>query len=234
MTLSKRAEHLTELMDDPECDPVKLRRTLERFKYVNRIVAGWASIYRSRIRPEFAAAQGPVRLLDIGCGAGDVLRRMVFMARRDGFSIEGIGIDPDTRALEVARAAKPVDGVSYQLATSTRLAAAGERFDAVISNHLLHHLDTGSLAQVIRDTEQLTTRIAVHSDIERGWTAYGLYAAGILPLAPGTFLRTDGLLSIRRSFTAEELESAVPRGWRIHRGGPFRLLAVLRRGGETS
>lgn len=234
MTLSSRAEHLRELMDDPECDPRKLRRTLERFKYVNRLVSGWAGVYRSRIRPELATAPGPVRLLDIGCGAGDVLRQLVQMTRKDGFSVEGVGIDPDARALAVAREARRVDGVSYRQTTSTRLAAEGERFDAVISNHLLHHLDARSLERVMQDSERLAVGIVVHSDIARSRMAFCLYSGGILPLAPGSFLFTDGLRSIRRSFTRGELTSLVPKRWSVERGGPFRLLAVRRSSGTSS
>ncbi|WP_293694191.1 methyltransferase domain-containing protein [uncultured Agrococcus sp.] len=234
MTLSSRAEHLRELMDDPECDPAKLRRTLVRFKYVNRLVSGWAAVYRSRIRPALAAAPGPVRMLDIGCGAGDVLRHLVQMARRDGFDVEGVGIDPDARALAVAREARCVDGVSYRQTTSARLAAEDERFDAVISNHLLHHLDAKSLERVMQDSERLAAGIAVHSDIARSRMAYCLYSGGILPLAPGSFLFTDGLRSIRRSFTSDELASVVPNGWKVERGGAFRLFAVRRSPGNSS
>ena len=65
-------------------------------------------------------------------------------------------------------------------------------------------------------------------DIARGRLAYGLYAVGITPLAPGTFLRTDGLRSIRRSFTPAELRAAlaaVPGRWTVSTPAPFRVLA---------
>ena len=45
--LSRRDAGLRELMDDPACDPVRLRRTLERFGTVNRLVSGWAATYRT-------------------------------------------------------------------------------------------------------------------------------------------------------------------------------------------
>ena len=68
----------------------------------------------------------------------------------------------------------------------------------------------------------------LHGDIARGRLAYGLYAVGITPLAPGTFLRTDGLRSIRRSFTPAELRAAlaaVPGRWTVSTPAPFRVLA---------
>ena len=75
------------------------------------------------------------------------------------------------------------------------------------------------------DSRALTNGIALHADIARGRMAYGLYAVGITPFAPGTFLRTDGLRSIRRSYRPAELAAALP-GWRITSPAPFRLVAA--------
>lgn len=225
MNLDRRDESLVELMDDPDCDPVALRRTLARFAVINRLVSGWGRVYSREVRPALIAGGGRGRLLDIGCGAGDVLRRLVARARSDGFTVEALGIDPDERCLAVARAAASVSGVSYQAAFSGDLVAGGERFDIVVSNHLLHHLDAGQLQAVAADSAALAERVALHSDIARGRGAYAAYAVGITPLAPGSFLRTDGLRSIRRSHTAGELGAALPAGWTVDEPVPFRLLA---------
>lgn len=225
-TLATRAADLREIMDDPDCDPERLRRTLERFTLVNRLVAAWGTVYRTRVRPALAATPGPVRLLDIGCGGGDVLRGLVSRARADGFDVSGVGIDPDDRSLAVARAAPPLRGVEYRLIDSTRLADSDERFDVVLSSHVMHHLTPAELRTVLEDSERLATRLALHSDIARSRLAYAAYAVGITPLAPGSFLRTDGLRSIRRSWTRDELSELTPDGWRVERPAPFRLLAV--------
>lgn len=234
MNLSVRDSALAELMDDPACDPVRLRRTHDRFRAVNRAVACWGSVYRTLLRPELAAAGRPVRILDIGCGSGDVLRRLVRLAERDGFEVSGVGIDPDPRALEAARDGGAGRSIDFRTARSSDLVAAGERFDVVVSNHLLHHLDAASLAAVIADSEVLAERISAHSDIARGRIAYSAFAVAALPLAPGSFIRVDGLRSIRRSYTAAELTAALPPGWTVERPGRFRLLAVRRPGTAAS
>ncbi|MBO1900922.1 methyltransferase domain-containing protein [Leucobacter weissii] len=229
MRLSERETRLRELMDDPACDPVRLRRTLERFALVNRAVSCWGAVYRARLRPLLRRLDRPARLLDIGCGGGDVVRRLVRLARSDGFGVEALGIDPDPRALEVARAAKTMPGVSYEQARSRALVERGERFDLVISNHLLHHLDDGSLEQLIADSEALATGLCLHSDIARSDGAYALFSVAVPPIAPGSFLLVDGLRSIRRSYAPAELRARLPPDWRVERPGRFRLLAVNRR-----
>jgi 2-polyprenyl-3-methyl-5-hydroxy-6-metoxy-1,4-benzoquinol methylase len=225
--LVRRDTELRELMDDPHCDPVRLRRTLERFGLINRLVAGWGGVYRRHIRPQLLARGGcDARILDIGCGAGDVLRGLVARARADGFAVSGLGLDPDERSLRVARAARPMPGVEYMLGRSGDLASRGDRFDIVVSNHLLHHLSEPELTAVLDDSRALSRGVSLHSDIHRSALAYAAYAIGVTPLAFGSFLHTDGLRSIRRSHTTFELEGLVPAGWRVERPAPFRLLAV--------
>lgn len=228
MNLRERDRELTELMDDPDCDPVRLSRTLRRFGVVNRLVSGWGTVYRREVRPALRALGGRGRVLDLGCGGGDVVVRLAALARADGFEVEWVGADPDPRALPVAR--RHGGGVRFVAADSAALLGAGERFDLVLSNHVLHHLDDGALASFAADSLALSRGPVLHADIERGRRAYGLYALGITPLAPGTFLRTDGLRSIRRSYRAHELHAALaPTGdWRVAAPVPFRLLAIGR------
>lgn len=225
---SERAADLTELMDDPDCDLDQLRRTLRRFGLVNRLVSCWDTVYRSQLRPVLARLDRPSRILDIGCGAGDVLRRLVRLARRDGFAVAGVGIDPDSRALEVAHRADPLPGVFFRPASSQTLMQDGTQYDIVVSNHLLHHLDDRELDGLIADSEALASHLCLHSDIARSRLAYHAYSLGILPLAPGSFLRIDGLRSIRRSYTPAELAARLPPTWQVERPGAFRLLAVHR------
>ena len=225
MTLRERAVDLTEIMDDPSCDPRRLAATYRRFGAVNRLVSGWGTVYRSRLGPHLRGLGRPARVLDLGCGGGDLLVRLDRLAARDGFAVEWTGADPDPRAHQAAMLRRSPH-IRFVQSDSTALLAAGECFDAVVSNHVLHHLSAEALAGFARDSLDLATGPVLHADIERGRLAYGLYAAAVLPLAPGTFLHTDGLRSIRRSYRVDELAAALGEGWRVDRPAPFRVLAT--------
>lgn len=224
-SLLVRDEHARERMDDPHCDPGRLARTYASFRLVNAAVAGWRATYRRHLRPQLRA-EGTTTLLDIGCGGGDVARALARWARRDGYDLRVTGIDPDPRAHDWARGRPPVAGVRFRRALSSELVADGERFDLVISNHLLHHLERKQLEGLLEDSAHLARRAVVHSDIRRGRLAYALFSVLTWPFFPGTFIREDGLTSIRRSYTPSELHARAPSGWAVSTPGRFRLLLL--------
>lgn len=228
--LAYRAVDARELMDDPHADEHMLERTYERFSFVNALVSRWRSVYRRDIRPR--ARERSLRILDVGAGGGDVSRAIVAWARRDSFSVRVTALDADPRAIRWARSrGGGVEGsvVEYRCAYTGELAEAGERFDVVISNHLLHHLSRDELAVVLGDCARLVGDhgLVIHRDIERTRFAYRAFAAATWPFAKNlladSFIRADGLTSIRRAYTAGELASAVPKGWRVRRAFPARL-----------
>lgn len=225
--LRERAAHAVEEMDLPGCDPDKLDRTYAQFALVNRAVSGWRGIYLSQLRPRLR--QGvPATLLDIGCGGGDVSVMLSRWAARDGLLLEITAIDPDPRASRFAAERHPDAGVKFRQATAADLAAEGLSFDLVVSNHVLHHLAEDELPVFLAESAQLCRGRVIHNDLRRSPAAYALFFAGSWPFT-GSYIRQDGLTSIRRSYTAAELQAAAPPGWNVRRRAPFRNLLILDR-----
>ncbi|HLY44354.1 MAG TPA: bifunctional 2-polyprenyl-6-hydroxyphenol methylase/3-demethylubiquinol 3-O-methyltransferase UbiG [Stellaceae bacterium] len=75
-------------------------------------------------------------LADIGCGGGLVTEPMT----RLGFSVTGI--DAGAAAIEVARSHAEENGlaITYRVGDIAALAAAGERFDAVLALEIVEHV----------------------------------------------------------------------------------------------
>ncbi|WP_149085681.1 MULTISPECIES: methyltransferase domain-containing protein [Microbacterium] len=226
--LSARALDVVELMDDPAADEEALGRTYRRFGMVNAVVSRPGRLYRHDIRPR-ASEGGRLRVLDIGAGGGDLCRDLVRRLRRDGLEADITALDADERAIRWASAHDDGAGIRYRHAFSSDLVAEGDAYDVVLSNHVLHHLGSAELRSVLDDSRVLagSRGLVSHHDIARSRLAYTAFAAGTWPFArnvlAGSFIRVDGLLSIRRSYTRSELAAAVPSGWEVRSHLPARL-----------
>ena len=227
-SLASRDLDAIELMDDPDCDETMLGRTYQRFAAVNAVVSRPGRLYRRDIRPR-AVEGGRLRILDVGAGGGDLCRYLARRLRRDGLEADITALDADDRAIRWAAAHDDGAGVRYRSAFTHELVAEGVQYDVVVSNHVLHHLDAAGLSAVLRDSRGLVgpTGLVTHHDIARSRVAYGLFAAGTWPLSrnllAGSFIRVDGLLSIRRSYTVRELAAVAPQGWTVRGHLPARV-----------
>ena len=224
--LRERDTDALEEMDRQDCDADRLERTYAQFPLVNSVVSGWHSVYRQRIRP-LLSATAATTLLDIGCGGGDIARKLATWAARDSLQLDITAIDPDQRAFAFAAAAPPQPGLTFRRAYSSELVQEGASFDLVISNHMLHHLTPCEFQGLLADSALLGRTSVIHSDIARSPFAYALFWAGTLPFFPGSFIRRDGLTSIRRSYTAAELRSVIPPGWHVRPESLYRNLLLF-------
>lgn len=227
LILKNRNPDLIEWMDRQDCDIELLFNTYRQFKTINRLLSGWDKIYRHFIKPHLIYSSKPVSILDIGCGAGDILMYLRNLANKDGFRLNLTGIDPDPRAMEFVKHQSFSDEIQFHPFRSNEMIKEGRRFDIVISNHLLHHLNSKEMSAIIKDAALLARKTVIFSDIERsdlGFAAFGLIAP---LLFRKSYIVKDGLISIKKSYTKEELSHVFPYPWSIQRQFPFRLLAIL-------
>lgn len=231
--LTRRDPEASERMDDPQCDVAALHRTYAQFEIVNRLVAGWQQAYRHHVRPVLRYDRINT-LLDIGAGGADVTRAIARWAHRDGFNLKITAADPDKRAYAWAKRHHSANELEFCQAWSSELVSQGRRFDVVISNHLLHHLTDTQLRDLLKDSAHLARRRVVHSDIRRSRLAYTLFSVGTRPFFRGSFIREDGLTSIRRSYTVLELHAMAPAGWRVQAQHPWRNLLIYDAGASAT
>lgn len=225
--LKHRNETLVEWMDRKDCDEELLKNTYSQFTTINKLLSGWATIYRGMIGPKLQKNPSEtVSILDIGCGGGDIIRLLDRLIKKDGFEAELTGIDTDERSIRFLQNREHPQNITFRNVTSADLADEGKEFDIVISNHLIHHLSPENLQSVCHDAESLTTKLTIFSDIERsdiGYASFGLIAP---LLFRSSYIVADGLISIKKSYRKKELQEILPSGWVVARKFPFRLLAT--------
>ncbi len=225
MNFRQRDPDLIEEMDRSDADQRMLHRTYQRFGLINRVLAKWDVVYKHHIRPLLKPGMTHT-LLDVGCGGGDIATYVWYRAQKDGFTLKVTAIDPaDT--VETYLNANPLPAeIPYRKTTTTQLLKENQRFDFVISNHVLHHLNPVEATAFLNECLQLANVRVICNDLVRSRRAWILFFFASIPFSYGTFIRYDGLISIRRSYRRRELIQALPGGWSVHKLFPFRLLVM--------
>jgi SAM-dependent methyltransferase len=167
-----------------------------------------------------------LRILDVGFGDGDMLRRIEGWARRGHRSVKLVGIDLNPRSEKAARAHTPLDS-QIRWITGDYATLAKEPWDVVISSLVAHHMTEAELIAFIRFMEAHATIGWFINDLHRHRFAYSGFPllariAGWHPI-----VRHDGRLSIARAFRPAEwqpiLTAAGVIDARVFRSFPFRL-----------
>lgn len=167
-----------------------------------------------------------LRVLDVGFGDGDMLRRIAARAARRGVDADLVGIDLNPRSEAAARAHTP-PGLPITWRTGDYAALAGQDWDVVISSLVAHHMTHDQLVAFLRFMEREGKRGWLINDLHR----HGFAHAGFPLLARiarwHPIVRHDGRLSIARSYRPAEwpplLAEAGIAEARVFRAFPFRL-----------
>jgi ubiquinone/menaquinone biosynthesis C-methylase UbiE len=223
--LSERATEPEQL--DVGVPEEEARRSLGDIRLVNRWLGGRAALLRT-LRPFLEASDRPgtaVRLLDVGCGSADL--PAVLLSR---FPARLMAVGVDVKLLHLREAPPEIRRVAADVRA---LPFAPASFDVVTASLFLHHFDPPEVACVLRSLYRVARRVLVVNDLRRARAAY-LFARGVFPwLFRSRVSVADGLLSIRRAFTASELREAFAEAGipdvRVRRHFPYRLVAVAQR-----
>lgn len=224
ISLASRA-HVSEQMDDPALDPEIYRTVLNDLSRVNRWTLAARPTLSFLSRATGSATR--LRLLDVGFGHGDMLRRIARWAKRRGVCAELVGADLNPKSEQAARAATAEDlNIDYR--TGDYRDQPGP-FDVIVSSLVAHHMSDPELREFIRFMEQNATRGWLINDLHRRWLPYLGYRQLARLLRTHRIVREDGTLSIARSFRRAEWRAilrraGVPEGAaRIFRSFPYRL-----------
>ncbi|GAA0305173.1 hypothetical protein GCM10009087_13840 [Sphingomonas oligophenolica] len=165
------------------------------------------------------------KLLDVGFGDGDMLRRIARWAARRGIAAELVGVDLNPRSAPAAAAHTPGD-LPIRYVTGDYADLAGQGWDFVISSLVAHHMTHPQLIAFLRFMDTEAARGWLVNDLHRhGFAHWGFpILARLARWHP--IVRLDGTLSIARSFRPAEwppilAEAGVTAD--VYRAFPFRL-----------
>ena len=192
------------MMERP-CSYEELRACLHdiarvnRLTFANRPTISWMEgLVAARPSP------GPLRVVDVGCGDGDTLRRIDAWAVKRGIAVVLTGIDLNPDAIRAAKEMTPqTQRIEWIVGDALSDATTGE-IDVVVSSLLTHHLTDPQIVQFVRWMERTARCGWFINDLHRKPVPYYLFRLMARFTNWHPFVKYDGPVSIRRSFVVED------------------------------
>lgn len=204
-----------EYMDDFSLAGTELNDALDRIASINKLLGGnRVTISGVRTLLKDISRERPVRILDIGCGNGDMLRSLAKFGNRTGRTFELTGIDANAAAIKHARQLSTGFPAITYICTDFLKSPGNLSYDIVLCTLTLHHFTDSQIKELISVFQQKATLGIVINDLHRHQLAYYLFSLICIVFRLSPLSRDDGLVSILRGFKRTDLQD-----YSTHLGG---------------
>jgi SAM-dependent methyltransferase len=195
-------------MDEP-CSREDLRACLRDIARTNRLTLAYRPLlsWLGSVVFSLPPLEAPLRILDVGCGYGDGLRRIERWAERNHVPVELVGVDLNPDATAIAAEATPASS-RIRWATGNALTYTPERPPHLILSSLFtHHLNEDQIVEFLKWMETHALLGWFVNDLSRAAVPYYAFRAFSKLAGLHRFVQYDGPVSIRRAFVASEWQS---------------------------
>lgn len=154
---------------------------------------------------------GPLRILDVACGGGDLLCSLAHLFKRHGWPFEYHGCDFSNQAVEIAAENARKQGVLAHFFEWDALAGPlPERYDIVINSLFLHHLSEDEIVAVLNNLSASTGTLLVEDLVRSRW-GYLLAQVGCRLLSRSPIVHFDGPVSVEGALNLDEIRTLADR-----------------------
>lgn len=219
-----------ELLDSGDLSAAQVEQNLADLARLNRLPGGVAASVEGirRLLGAGGGAGGNGRIVDVGTGRGD----MPLAFARHGWGSVGVDLNPDV--LSIARRATTRQPLIEIVEGDARALPFDDgTFDVAHCSLLVHHLDPDEVARALREMSRVARHGVVINDLRRGiWPLCATWVS-VLAFGRSPVTRNDGLISVRRAYTLNELDrmladAGLVTRWRSSRWMPRVVTATSR------
>ena len=196
-----------EIMDNFDMEGEVLRDALDKIASINKLLGGnnvTLQGVKELIRDTDQTKR--IRIVDVGCGNGDMLRTLADFAKRKKLNFELYGIDANAYTIAHAKTlSSHYANISYIVADIFDPETLKNPYDIILCTLTLHHFQDNELLKLMNEFKKAANLGIVINDLHRSKLAYTLFKAICFLFRLNDMSREDGLTSILRGFKKDDL-----------------------------
>lgn len=211
-----------EIMDDFSDNSKSLYLALKELDIINQYLGG-NQITLSAVKKMLLKNPRRVwKIVDLGCGSGEMLLKIAKWCRKKRIDVELIGIDANANVVSYAQKhCEQYPEITFQSQDILSDSFSVKDYDIVLCTLFLHHFTDEQLIGLFQKFTNKGQKLIVN-DLHRHWFAY--YAIKILTrlFSKSSMVQNDACLSVWRAFKKTELKALLKKagikqyqlGWR--------------------
>ena len=196
-----------EIMDDLDMSGKTLINSLDQLANINKWLGGNKTTIDSlktilKTNPK----DKMISIVDLGCGNGDMLRKVAHFGRKNGYKFDLLGIDANQATIDYAiQLSANFPEITYKKEDVLSKEFATHTYDIAMCTLFLHHFEDPIALNFIQTLLKNAKIGVVINDLHRHWLAYYLFKL-LTSVFGNEMTREDGLTSILKAFKRIDLE----------------------------
>ena len=224
-----------EIMDDFAMEGEILQEALDKIAKINQLLGGNKLTLRGvqeLIQDIDKSKQ--ITIVDVGCGNGDMLRKLADFGKKNKYIFNLIGIDANDFTVNYARKLSvSYSNISYRCEDIFDKQFSELKYDIVLCTLTLHHFKNNEIENLLQLFYENSKIGIVINDLQRSAISYRLFQLLCFVFRLDEMPKKDGLTSILRGFKKQDLidfsEKLQLRKYKIHWKWAFRYQWIIKK-----
>ncbi len=198
-----------ELMDNPELPTAELIPALNDITKVNKLLNGNLITVKAieKLFREYPEKK-EWRIVDFGCGDGQMLRRVARYFKNHSNTIDLLGVDLNAKSIRLGESlSQDYDNITFEQRNILEVNEKEFDCDILLCTLTMHHFNDKEIVRFMEKFQKLAGTAIVVNDLERSPLSYQLFRVFSRIFMKSTIAKHDGRISIARSFKRKDLEA---------------------------